>query len=237
MDVLPAIPDSESTHLYAILIPDRELQFWQHSNPREYVEWFKKRMELRRIALMEKYAAEFRVSIDDVPEYRIKTPLQRSIQIMKRHRDFMFQDDTTYKPISIIITTLAAKAYLNEENVYETLNNIIPKMSNFISIKNDLTWIENPTNDEENFAERWNEDSNFEENFMVWLRQIHGDIKSTIETDTIGSFADTVNPIFGEELTKSAFEKTASAFGISVGADKIIKNVSISGNPSKPWGN
>ena len=52
--------------------------------------------------------------VEDVPEYQVKTPLQQGIQILKRHRDIMFVEDPDDKPISIIITTLAAHAYNNE---------------------------------------------------------------------------------------------------------------------------
>ena len=33
-------------------------------------------------------------SVDDVPDQLVRTPLQRSIQIMKRHRDVMFNGGT-----------------------------------------------------------------------------------------------------------------------------------------------
>lgn len=50
-------------------------------------------------------------SVRAVPKYQSnKTPLQRAVQILKRHRDIMFAGDED-KPVSIIITTLAAKAY------------------------------------------------------------------------------------------------------------------------------
>ena len=51
--MLPAIPDPDG-RAPAILITDKELRHWQHSNPIEYAEWFKGRMKAR---FMEKRAA------------------------------------------------------------------------------------------------------------------------------------------------------------------------------------
>ena len=39
-------------------------------------------------------------SVEDVPPYEWKTPLQRSIQILKRHRDVMFRDEPRRAPRS-----------------------------------------------------------------------------------------------------------------------------------------
>ena len=41
-----------------------------------------------------KFLAESRqAQVEDVPEYKVKTPLQQAIQILKRHRDIMFVKD------------------------------------------------------------------------------------------------------------------------------------------------
>ena len=69
-------------------------------------------------AMLEKRAL---ASIDDVPTWERRTPLQRTIQILKRHRDVRFKDNCEFAPISMIITTLAAQAYQGEEDLYEAL--------------------------------------------------------------------------------------------------------------------
>lgn len=55
---------------------------------------------------------------EDIPDALVRTPLQRAIQIMKRHRDMRFNGhrDEDHKPISMIITTLAAKLYEGHAN-------------------------------------------------------------------------------------------------------------------------
>jgi hypothetical protein len=106
--------------------------------------------------------------VDPVPEpLRLKNVLQRLIQILKRHRDIMFINNAEDAPISIIITTLAAKAYgiaiqeAEYENEFDLLCTVIKKMPSFIQNKYTLNgfshyFIPNETVEEENFAEKWN---------------------------------------------------------------------------------
>ena len=75
---------------------------WPVSNPNGYADWFRERMkvvfdELRR-SLMFKDA---KVEVADIPEFRIKTPLQSAVQILKRHRDFAFSSDPETVPVRL----------------------------------------------------------------------------------------------------------------------------------------
>ena len=64
-------------------------------------------------------------SVRAVPKYQSnKTPLQRAVQILKRHRDIMFAGDED-KPVSIIITTLAAKAYQGDVSDFDVAKEMI----------------------------------------------------------------------------------------------------------------
>lgn len=115
MDVLPAIPNKEQPPT-GILLTDRELHLWQKSNPRAYAEWFYQQMRVmvvRQKTMLLEADGSYK-SIEDVPEWRIRTPLQRAVQILKRHRDIYFANDHENCPVSIILTTLAAKAYNNQ---------------------------------------------------------------------------------------------------------------------------
>ena len=71
--------------------------------------------------------------IEDVKRRKIKTPLQRVVQLLKRHRDIMFKDDQSgNKPISIIITTIAASLYNEEDNIYDAMKNILLNANKWI---------------------------------------------------------------------------------------------------------
>lgn len=59
---------------------------WNISNPQGYVRWFQKRMQKSKIGIFESKAF-----IEPVPKYVEKTTLQRCIQLLKRHRDNMFE--------------------------------------------------------------------------------------------------------------------------------------------------
>ncbi len=74
-------------------------QDWPRSNPKGYGVWFEGRMvsaaRSRRFQLVEE---RLNASVDEVPAYDWKTPLQRVVQILKRHRDVMFATAPDLKP-------------------------------------------------------------------------------------------------------------------------------------------
>lgn len=174
LDVLPAIP-TETESIDGIYITDKDLFRWQYSNPIAYSEWFVQQMEVvyneKRVALAETLEA----SVEDVPLWQVKTPLQRSIQILKRHRDIFFEGDPDDRPISIIITTLAARAYSNEEDIYDALTGIVDRMHLFIEDRDGTWWVANPVEPNENFADKWSEYPSRKTAFENWLLQVKKD--------------------------------------------------------------
>lgn len=200
MDILPALVGQDHFVLleksfsnlsdtdinnFAIRITDKRLpghkteikpDNWPKSNPFGYAAWFKERSNTTFYK-----AFSLRESIDPLPEYQEeKEPLQRVVQILKRHRDIMFGGNE-HKPISIIITTLSAKAYNKEIDIVDALLNILNTMDSFIEEKHDskyqrkIKWIANPVNDEENFADKWPEEAEKEANFYAWLEKAKSD--------------------------------------------------------------
>lgn len=137
---------------------------WQTSNPEGYLKWFDDRMIQGQRGIFNE-----RASVKPVPTYAQKTILQRCIQLMKRHRDNMFGDDER-KPISIIITTLAARAYNGEQNLEEALIKILEKMPMFIN--DSFPRVPNPVNPNEDFTDRWDmpegKKLDLEVNFKNW---------------------------------------------------------------------
>ncbi len=142
MDILPSIVDSgyrtilekafSATELkdidkLAIRITDnqewnykteRNHLEWLKSNPFGFAKWFETRTNINTRKLF-----SLNESIKPLPTFsNEKLPLQRVVQILKRHRDIMFRGNED-KPISMIITTLAAQAYNKETNIIEALIN------------------------------------------------------------------------------------------------------------------
>ncbi|MBI3520518.1 MAG: nucleotidyltransferase [Bacteroidetes bacterium] len=178
---------------------------WMKSNPFGYAIWFQNRCKtsVHEVRMMSE-------AIQPVPKFqKNKFPLQRVVQILKRHRDMMFNGDDD-KPISIIITTLAAKAYNKEVNIIEALVNVIDKMPNYIeerkSTKTNKTikWIANPVNEQENFADKWEENPKRQENFYNWLRQVKVDINNVTGLTGSHRIMESLSNSFGKtEVTKA----------------------------------
>src|SRR5699024_12259427 len=99
---------------------------WHISNQQGYLHSFQTKIVQDKLKVL-------KASIEPISSYGQKAILQRCIQLFKRHRDTMFYEETMKdcKPISIIITTLAARAYKGEQNNEEALINIINEMNNY----------------------------------------------------------------------------------------------------------
>ncbi|MGA1979236.1 MAG: nucleotidyltransferase [Sedimentisphaerales bacterium] len=246
IDVLPSVPATDTVkiklneanvpseyHKHAIDITDRDkdtgICSWlpSGSNPRGYALWFEDfnksafvRVEAsQRKVIVEKYASIY-ASVETVPDALIRTPLQRAIQILKRHRDMYFIDNPETKPISMIITTLATQAYNGETELYTTIANIVDKLTNYnismlIRYVNGKWWIPNPVNPAENFADRWNDEDKGSEKvyaFFNWLKKISSDFANLVNTKGLPMMSEGLRNSFGERITNSALKKYGRTF-------------------------
>jgi len=177
LDVLPSIPDQEATS-NSILLTDRELTRWQHGNPIGYADWFFSRMGPQLLEEERRLAAESKVDIAEVPRWRIRTPLQRCVQLLKRHRDVTFKDDPDNCPVSIIVTTLAAQAFRGEHDLSVALLDMARRMPALIENRNGRWWVANPAHPGENFADKWNEVPERREKFLAWLARFEDDVRN-----------------------------------------------------------
>ncbi len=211
MDVLPAIPDGDGRP-ESILITDRDLHEWQFSNPIGYAEWFKSCMRTQFVENRGRVAAMLKMAAEQVPEWRVKTPLQRAVQLLKRHRDSYFQNDWDDRPVSIIITTLAAKAYRNQANLYDALLAIVQDMPKFIEKRADGAWVANPVNPKENFADKWKSNPKRGEKFFAWLQRVEDDFTLALSAGGLQKIVD----LLGVRLGKTTMVKAAAAYGHSL---------------------
>ena len=228
IDILPAVPDAElfkqylrsKGHLpsswsdFAIAITDNTLPNyyqtntgdWPRSNPKGYAAWFRHRMEIQFNAIRRSLAESIQRQIEDVPEYKVKTPLQRSVQILKRHRDIWFDKnqsayDEKAKPISIIITTLAGHAYNNEVDLQQTLLKIVTEMPRHIEYDhNGEVIISNPVNPLENFADKWQEHPIRKTCFMNWLKQVQFDLVRALELKNVQNVGESLKHCLGDRV-------------------------------------
>lgn len=150
---------------------------WRLSNAEGFARWFESRMRLAK-AIMENLALRAKAAkVDELPAHQWKSPLQRCVQLLKRHRDIMFVDDPDGKPASIIITSLSARAYQGEAEIGDALDTILSNMGTLVNPT--APRVPNPVNPAEDFADRWSEPAsrhhNLEAKFWRWLRQAQQD--------------------------------------------------------------
>lgn len=180
IDILPSVPLNEKNDGFiAITDKTHENYFkitsnWETSNPKEYAKWFR---DLSKFSIYQKEVAKrFYASIEKVPEYRVRTPLQRIVQILKRHAEVCFEKDIEYKPSSIIITTLAAKQYQSASTIYsdflDIINYVIEHLKDAIEFRNGKPCVYNPVNKDEVLSNKWDKDSSYFEVFEKWLEQL-----------------------------------------------------------------
>lgn len=200
---------------------------WNISNPQGYVRWFQKQMQNNKESIFESKA-----SIEPVPKYEQKTILQRCIQLLKRHRDNMFDENIDSKPISIIITTLASRAYDGEQTLEEAVINILNKMPQYIHSQKPR--VPNPVKPEEDFTDRWDNPKfshlNLETNFKIWLNQAYLDFKKLLEKEKTEEIRSILNEYFSLDVSNERLEKE---FGYKVAS---MPTVQVINTPStKPW--
>jgi len=264
MDILPSIPGTsgyvaslvaagyglEGVRSYtstAIGITDKKHDgyhvrgaIWLVSNPKGYLRWFRGR---QRQVLEEKRAqmnAAGRViaSVEDFPNHEVQTPLQDAIKLLKRHRDVMFDGDE-HKPISIIISTLAAQAYNGEATISETLRNILPKMQRALEELGPVAVIPNPSYPAENFADKWEDKPVKRRNFERWIARARHDFLTYLA----GSRFDAIPTAFRDSMTAETIRKVAPLMSLTTAA--VAANAAVaaeeaaavkaSGTTTKPW--
>lgn len=244
MDIVPSIParQSKSQHIAELMIrngatkeialADVELTSvitddrlpsynqisddWKISNPEGYAKWFERQVQQfdRNLNSLEK------AKVDKIPFFKRKTPLQKVIQLLKRHRDQLFKEDGSSKPISIVITTLATQAYDGEQDLSSALMNVLSKMGNYV--RPTIPRVPNPVDPEEDFADRWGMQKykhlKLEEYFWKWLQQAKIDFESICLSENI------------EFIGKQAQRK----FAVTLNANDLSKSLNISVTPSQP---
>lgn len=276
LDILPSVPDrygwllsmhvDEAHAEHAIRITDKTTpEFttgWPpdeaaahdptRSNPKGYANWFKDRMRVRleegRRAVAMAKAAE----VEEIEDFEVRTPLQRVIQILKRHRDIRYNGDEN-RPISIIITTLATKAYDNEADLYDAIMKIVPGMRDHIEQRNGVWWVENPVNPLENFADKWLETPRKAGIFFEWLDALEEEYTQLATAGGFERVGQYLQEAFGKRDGQAALAKYASRESSTTttrperAAPLVIvprkdreaaaPKVEVSDRPSKPWSN
>ena len=232
MDVLPSVPDggqtqammlaarSQSSADTSVAITDQNhpnfrvrSHDWPVSNPKGYANWFVSRMRVARWARLARLREQASVNVAQIPDYKVKTPLQSAVQILKRHRDMRFKDTPELSPRSIIITTLAAHAYQQEPTISEALVSILQRMDQYIETSGEEPRIPNPTNNGENFADAWSTNKALQDAFYDWLETARLDFNAAAQELDPRSFADVLAPRMGRRLVEASVARSRIFLG------------------------
>lgn len=150
MDVVPAVPDAERGGT-AILIPrnNRGSLRWHATNPKGYISWFW-RMGGRT-------AAAERAMVEPLPPPEAteeKTPLQITVQLIKRHHHLWVEDEPERTP-SIVLTTVVGTEASDATSVVDCMDAAVGALPRYV--RETPPQMANPGAPYEIITEKWAE--------------------------------------------------------------------------------
>lgn len=204
---------------------------WRISNPEGYARWFESRMRTARSYLSERELS-VNASIDTLPYYQWKTPLQSVVKLLKRHRNTMFQDNEDERPISAIVTTLVARSYSGENDLVAALTNVLDKMERYVQPC--VPHVPNPVNPAEDFADKWYSPEhahlNLKENFSRWLIQAKADFTAICSKNNSQLIVEAADHGLMVDLDKASVDRVIDQSAAIMPLTKQIEGT----NP-RPW--
>jgi hypothetical protein len=217
-DITPSVPNPLCTN-GGELVPDKTLREWMPSNPKGYRRLFEQRAAMQqRLRLTKSTVFRGDADIERYPSMGgLKSTLRRTVQIAKRHRDVYFDTlDPAPVPISVILTTLAARSYeyCVTNSIYDTeldlLSDIVRHMPDTIETQmiggRRLWFIWNETTGGENFSEKWNRDPHRAEAFFAWHGQALHDLEMLAATEGLDQLSKTLRGVFGQAPVAKAMD-------------------------------
>ena len=214
VDIVPAIRSQVADIQITNKVTDNRYEYRQ-SSPFAFKDWFLQQGRGIYHALDEKgYRA--RSEVEKPADYQKYTILQQIVQLLKFHRNKMFDGrDPKLKPISMILTILAGKAYSGQDDLSTALAEVTSGLRQQIEIGTDGTpHIFNPVNSDEDFADKWIEHPERMRAFYNWLELVEKDLGISSNRERI-AWSKTLTGIFGADRVRSAFETLGELRSIS----------------------
>lgn len=240
-----------------LVVPDREAigarqgSGWKSSAPKAYAGWVDESSKFKVTLVLESRAIAMK-AMDSATGTREPLPskaqldrfdaLRATIKLLKFHREKFFAErsDEKFKPISVLLTTLACKAYRSvatrsvgmSMTAMEAIIAIVDELPNhFDAPMPAARWrLLNPVFETENFAERWNDakDGELREAaFQEWHAQVRMDIRLGLKAfDSKKQFTESVVAAFGghgtqtilDDAMNSALSGRGAVMGLSLEA-------------------
>lgn len=275
LDIVPSVAEDNFSILYltnlgipldfakdAVCITEKKspnLYQWLPSNPQGFGAWFDTinkpfsdyNYKERKAKYFKNNVAKFPnfATIESVPDYHVKSSLQKVIQILKRHRDLFYHraKKEGLQPTSIIITFLCAKSAVSAPFTLSTealLGHIICDLLDYKSLANGQVpavryagderkaiekvngkWrITNPVDPKDNYADSWNDAT--AEAFFSWIDAVAEDLMN-ITTANESEYFSALRRSFGPAFVDKS---------LSLNSSNYIKTTPIT-TPTKPWSN
>lgn len=191
---------------------------WLYTNPKGFASWFLKLCQRTRLAEDSRSVEPVRVGIR-------KSPLQRAVQLIKRHRDVYFENNPDLGPASVIITALSGLCFSGEKTIESILRSGPIQWASKIVKNNGKYHIRIPSLPDDDYADKWNgEDPDAPRRFFEWHRKLLLDLDRLFAQKSFDGFLRIAKEMFKsgpiDKVSRSrrhvmdslqeAFETTAS---------------------------
>nr|WP_245187932.1 nucleotidyltransferase [Frateuria flava] len=203
-------------------VPDKELASWILTSPEKYAAWFNGLAD--RVRPLRRSNIALEAQVDPFPESNSdKGWLRRVVQLLKRHRDQWRMraspEMKEFAPISIILTTLAARVVEQNPSLasstsspYAVVNQVLTGLKD--GIKGPLEcgeWLIQSPVANENFANRWNQDQRWARAFDLWHRDALRTLHSLVSAHGLDSGKRVLAEGFGEGVADKVVEEYGTA--------------------------
>lgn len=234
LDISPTIPNARCDN-GGELVPDKKLREWKPTNPKGYRAIFERRAALlprMRLQKSEVFARDDAQIAPYPTQARVKGILRRTVQLLKRHRDVAFVNvEADIAPISIIITTLAARAYelcvnnFTFDTELDVLVGTIRMMPHFIDrpVVNGrrIYVVPNEATIGENFAERWNAEPERAKAFYDWHAKALADFEKLENLEGLDLITMGLDKSLGSNVVRKVMDARTNVISEARSARKL----------------
>lgn len=136
--------------------------------------------------------------------------------MIKRNRDIALSHlAEKERPISVVLTTLAARFYTGAHSPTVALLQVLEAIINAIDDESaERLIVLNPTNENEDLSERWENQPELYQTFVDWVHGFRQDLQDLTEVRGLHNIEAKLKEMFGESLTKDVMIEFAEQINI-----------------------
>ncbi len=196
-------------------VADQKTNGGKPSNPKGFTSWLDERSELTPPMVMkawDRFTEAAKANAKPIPEQHVALDdvLRRTIQLLKLHRDAYYRklenkDRKRFMPISILLSTLTTRAYVDlynqpDKTPIQLILEVIDNLHEYIDRDSGEYHVDNPTIDGENFADKWNDTETGKARateFFRWRRQVGHDLTELLTSKDPQILREAASRAFG----------------------------------------